>query len=366
MLTLGDPAPWFSCNDGKASFDLSLAPGPYLVLCFYGSTSIKKNLHFLQQVGPQLKNYFDGTRIAFLGVGIDPMDAQLTQLNSDQPGVRFLWDFDQRLSTLYGAVASSVTPGIGGVSYRSFTVILDPLLRVITCLPLQDEQHAQVLEAQLKQLPALDAYAGIAMHPPVLILPRVFEPEFCQQLIEVHQKNAGYESGFMAERGGQVIEIKDDKVKRRRDFAITVEEEEAYSDLRQMISGRIQRRLLPEIYKAFQFKVTRMERFLIGCYDSENQGFFRAHRDNFDPVTAHRRFACTINLNAEKHTGGALRFPEFGPKTYHVPTGAAIVFSCSLLHEALPVTEGQRFAFLPFFFDEVAAQTQKQQNMQTR
>ena len=32
-----------------------------------------------------------------------------------------------------------------------------------------------------------------------------------------------------------------------------------------------------------------------------------------------------------------------------------MVFSCSLLHEATPVTQGTRYAFLPFLYDEAAA-----------
>ena len=31
-----------------------------------------------------------------------------------------------------------------------------------------------------------------------------------------------------------------------------------------------------------------------------------------------------------------------------------MVFSCSLLHEATPVTKGKRYAFLPFLYDEEA------------
>ena len=31
------------------------------------------------------------------------------------------------------------------------------------------------------------------------------------------------------------------------------------------------------------------------------------------------------------------------------------MFSCSILHEATPVTRGERFAFLPFLYDEAAA-----------
>jgi predicted 2-oxoglutarate/Fe(II)-dependent dioxygenase YbiX len=66
-------------------------------------------------------------------------------------------------------------------------------------------------------------------------------------------------------------------------------------------------------------------------------------------------FACSINLNAEEFEGGDLRFPEFGSRTYRPPTGGAVIFSCTLLHEATPVTKGTRYAFLPFFYDDAAA-----------
>jgi predicted 2-oxoglutarate/Fe(II)-dependent dioxygenase YbiX len=32
-----------------------------------------------------------------------------------------------------------------------------------------------------------------------------------------------------------------------------------------------------------------------------------------------------------------------------------VVFSCSLLHEATPVTRGTRYATLPFLYDDAAA-----------
>ena len=103
-----------------------------------------------------------------------------------------------------------------------------------------------------------------------------------------------------------------------------------------------------------------MERDLVACYDAADNGFFRPHRDNTTKGTAHRRFAVTINLNAEDYEGGDLCFPEFGAKTYRAPTGGAVVFSCSLLHEARPVTKGKRYAFLPFLYDEAAAQVREQ------
>ncbi|MDB5442644.1 MAG: hypothetical protein JWP73_1020, partial [Phenylobacterium sp.] len=70
--------------------------------------------------------------------------------------------------------------------------------------------------------------------------------------------------------------------------------------------------------------------------------------------TAHRKFACSINLNAD-FEGGDLRFPEFGPQTYRPAVGGAVVFSCALLHEAMRIGKGRRYAFLPFFTDEAGA-----------
>jgi predicted 2-oxoglutarate/Fe(II)-dependent dioxygenase YbiX len=63
----------------------------------------------------------------------------------------------------------------------------------------------------------------------------------------------------------------------------------------------------------------------------------------------------TINLNAEEYSGGDLVFPEYSREAFRAPTGGAIVFSCSLTHEALPVTAGNRYAFLPFLYDEPGA-----------
>ena len=112
--------------------------------------------------------------------------------------------------------------------------------------------------------------------------------------------------------------------------------------------------------KAFRFEVTRIERYIVACYDAEDGGYFRPHRDNLTSGTAHRQFACSINLNAEEFEGGDLRFPEYGARTYRPPTGGAVVFSCSLLHEATPVTRGTRYAFLPFLYDEAGEKIRRQ------
>ena len=50
---------------------------------------------------------------------------------------------------------------------------------------------------------------------------------------------------------------------------------------------------------------------------------------------------------------GAVKVPRVWTQTYRPPTGCC-VFSCSLLHEATPVTKGVRYVFLPFLYDEAA------------
>lgn len=83
----------------------------------------------------------------------------------------------------------------------------------------------------------------------------------------------------------------------------------------------------------------------------DRDGEFHGHRDDVEP-TPYRRFAMSINLNIEEFTGGELRFPEFGDQHYRPENGTAIVFSSSLLHEALHVASGRRLVLLAFLFGE--------------
>ncbi|MCZ6448150.1 MAG: 2OG-Fe(II) oxygenase, partial [Alphaproteobacteria bacterium] len=43
---------------------------------------------------------------------------------------------------------------------------------------------------------------------------------------------------------------------------------------------------------------------------------------------------------------------EYGAQLYQPEVGAAVVFSCALLHEATRVTSGRRFVLLGFFYGE--------------
>ncbi len=216
-------------------------------------------------------------------------------------------------------------------------------MRVAGQYPLSESEAAlAAFEAMVRTPPAPD-------WAPAVMVPNVLEPDLCRRLIDLYEADGGEDSGFMRDVDGMTRLLLDPRMKIRRDYMIED------GDLARQLNLRLMHRLVPMVRRAFQFEATRVERLIVGCYEAETGGHFRPHRDNTTKGTAHRRFAVTINLNAEEYEGGDLCFPEFGPRTYRAPTGGAVAFSCSLLHQAMPVTKGRRFAFLPFLYDEEGA-----------
>jgi len=188
-------------------------------------------------------------------------------------------------------------------------------------------------------------------HPPVLMVPDVFGPEECRQLIEIY-KTTGTE---FVEPGHNRLQDRTTDAKMRipeygRDDRI--DHWVCARETNQYIDQRLVPRLMPEIAKAFNYKVTRHERYRIACYEGARGGSQHGHRDNVEPIVAHRRFAVTINLNSDEYEGAELKFPEFGDMVYKPASGTAIVFSCSLLHEVMAMRSGARFALLAFLFGE--------------
>ncbi|MGC9526406.1 MAG: 2OG-Fe(II) oxygenase [Limnospira sp.] len=354
FLSVGEPAPWFSAESNiNPLFHFSTVGGRYVILCFLNSSSDGVTQKMLEDL-VRFQGAIDepGQSWCFFAVSSDPEDKQQQRLTSSMPELRIFWDFDHKISRLYRVIDSEEV-------YHHCTYILDERLRVLGIIPFGEkpENHIPYLISILPKLPPIPLAGMAAPQAPVLVVPRIFESELCRKLIAYYHQHGGQESGFMREKDGKTIGIQDPTFKRRRDQTILD------PDLRSTAMFRIHNRLTPEIQKAFQFQATRIERHIIACYESSNHGFFRPHRDNTTKGTAHRRFAVSVNLNTGEYEGGMLRFPEFGRQTYVAPAGGAVVFSCSLLHEATPVTAGRRYAYLPFLYDDAAAQI-REQNLQ--
>jgi predicted 2-oxoglutarate/Fe(II)-dependent dioxygenase YbiX len=342
-LAPGTPAPLFSApSPVNPKFAFGSLGGRYVLLAFLPEPGPERDAAV--QLVKANAHHFRDDRLMFFGV-LPDRETYATVTN--EPPCRWFLDAEHELRGLYRAQ----TPG--GELVPQW-VLIDPALRIIGTASLAEGESVL---AHVARLGDPDAHAGVPVHAPVLIAPRIFEPELCRRLMDYYHEAGGEPSGVMREKDGKTVWVLDD-FKKRRDATITDQ------GLVAATRARIAQRLLPEIEKAFQFKATHLERYIVACYDAEQGGYFNAHRDNTTPGTAHRKFAVSINLNAEDFEGGDLRFPEFGRTTYRPPTGGAVVFSCSLLHEATPVTRGTRYAFLPFLYDDEAARL-RERNLHT-
>ncbi len=347
-LTVGEPAPWFHLPTGtKRRFSFDTVAGRYVVLVFFASTTHAHVPALLQQL-QRLQALFDGEHIMLFGVTTDAEDVRLQRVIDAVPGVRYFHDLDGTVSERYGARQADGSP-------RAMTYVLDPCLRVLARLDGFSDPRAHVddLEDVLKKLPAIEAAHAARPQAPVLVLPEIFPPGLCQALIAYYEQLGGQDSGFMRDINGQTTTIVDHGFKQRGDRMV---QDPA---LRNACVTAIHARLAPLIRRAFQFNATTLERALVSCYDAQEQGHFRPHRDNTTLATSHRRFAVSLFLNSGEYEGGRLRFPEFGNALYSAPTGGAVVFSCSLLHEATAVTQGRRYMFLPFLYDDASRQTRQ-------
>lgn len=344
-LLPGDPAPWFRQRSlANPSYAFDSAAGRYLLLAFFGSASTGWAQRAIAAVQSR-PDLFNDDRVSFFGVSTDPTDETARRFAERYPGYRYFLDFDGTVSTLYGARSRDA----GVTAHRPIWVLVDPTLRVRAVVAMGEDggELAAILQT-LDALPPPEAASGTVLQAPILMLPDVFDKAFCDHLIAYYHETGGTESGFMREENGKTVPKHDAAHKRRKDCIIEDEKIRAHA------RALILRRIVPEIAKAHQFRVTRMERYIVGCYSAEDGGHFRAHRDNTTKGTAHRRFAVSINLN-DDFEGGEVGFPEYGQRRFKARAGGAVIFSCSLLHSVSQVTSGTRFAFLPFLYDDAAA-----------
>lgn len=194
--------------------------------------------------------------------------------------------------------------------------------------------------AEVRRLGAARPATRVQAHPPVLVLPRMLSDADCAFLAEIWRRDVPEYPTDGFTNAGTKREVGDFKVVHDGGYGRAAEYLVQDEALQRFIDGRLRRRLLPEIKKAFQATGLQREGYRIAGYDAG--GFINPHRDNAIPTNARRRFTMTVNLNAGDYEGGELRFREYGEQLYAVERGTAIVWSASLLHEVLPVTKGRR------------------------
>lgn len=331
-LTVGDRAPDFALPSPDGTFYMfyERARGRPMVMVFNPGGDAAQNLKAL------VRRHDD-----FEAIGVDifvvSLDDHETNAALDAP---FLIWSDPKGAITDGYLAGASIETADRVGMTAF--LLDPNQRILGVLKGSGETVAEGARAHFAGQPKMPP--GIILHAaaPVLVLPALIDRQTCRDLIDRWHEE-GHEEGTV----GSVVDGSEfnrvyTKFKKRRDHRIMD------MDLHRHLQQTIGKRIAPELEKAFHFEGFRFDRFLVVCYDGDRGDYFRPHRDNLSSETADRAFAMTVNLNAEDYEGGELVFPEFGPHRYRAGTGGAVVFSCSLVHEALPVTKGARFALLTF------------------
>lgn len=334
MLTRGDRAPNFFLADQRNAI-INLADkargGPILVLLCPSAKDpgCATELDALFAAAPEMLD--DGAHVfAVLG---DPQPVAQKLAETRDAKFHIVSDRDHKVAGDFGARGKLVG------------FVLSPDQRVRAVLPVGKTPIAERAGELLSALKPPPPFAA-PVHPPILSIPDVFSPEECALLIAEAERRGTQESGTLRMVDGRMVQVTDGETKRRRDHYVTDK------DLLDFIGARFQKRVVPEVGRAFHATIRYIEEFKIVRYDSEVGGFFRAHRDNTTLGTAHRRFAMTLNLNSPDYEGGELRFPEYGNASYKPGIGEAVIFSCNLLHEAADVTAGVRYVLLSFIYDE--------------
>src|SRR5271166_909592 len=226
---------------------------------------------------------------------------------------------------------------------ESLVLVLDRNLRVAARFQpaVQPDVVAACLDC-LDDLPR-EAPRDVSQPAPILLLPNLLSRDLCRSLIERFETSPSIDGEVARiDAAGNVCSVIDHAKKFRRDMPIGPDDR-LHGRLRDLLLGRC----AAEIAKAFQARVSHLDRILVYRYD-EAAGWFRRHRDNAAANVAFREFALSVNLNTGEYEGGHVLFPEYNDHRYRGPVGGGVIFSTSLLHEVAPVTSGRRYVLLTF------------------
>ncbi|MDF1793114.1 MAG: 2OG-Fe(II) oxygenase [Thalassobaculaceae bacterium] len=219
---------------------------------------------------------------------------------------------------------------------------LDANQRVISIFTTANSRDPVDDAIKVLEVEAKAAKAGaqrLVRAAPAMILDKLLPDALCDALIAAWKADnveGTVNDGFK--------NVTDDTIKRNREHVVTDPE------MQRTVAQQIGPRVMNEIQKVFNFRSPlRFEMLTVLGYGDDRKDFFAPHRDSLRSERR-RRFAVSLNLN-EGYVGGELTFPEYGPHLYAPPKGAGAVFGCEVLHEAKPVTKGQRWVLTTFLID---------------
>jgi predicted 2-oxoglutarate/Fe(II)-dependent dioxygenase YbiX len=347
QIAVRDVVPWFNASTlAGTSHDFCVMAGRWVALCFVHDLSDAVVVRTLADIIATLGRFFNDDHVIFYAVlTAPPVVGTEYFVQASHRGLGFMKDYDSSLTRLYG------TADVARL------VVIDPLMRAERIFALgANGASSEDICTYLAHLPPAGEFSGVALPAPVLVIPNVFEPEFCEQLVHLHETQGAKATGFMRDEQGKTRVVVDREYKSRTDCILEDNFEVCAS-----IRDRVVQRVVPMMERFLQYRPTRMERYMVSCYDTETGGHFSRHRDNANKGAEHRRFAASFNLNQD-YDGCGLMCAEFGRTIYKAPFGGCVIFSTAILHEVMPITRGKRYAFIPFFYGEEDAQVRLKNN----
>ncbi|MFP6734952.1 MAG: redoxin domain-containing protein [Rhodospirillales bacterium] len=150
-----------------------------------------------------------------------------------------------------------------------------------------------------------EAHGPAPRHAPVLMIPRLFEPKLCRELMDFWEAGDKRRDEVTQGRGTEVRDNVVSDVKKRADVIVP----EGDNPLHQAILAHFNMRVVPEIEKVFQYKTTSYDGARVGCYDAGEGGYFRAHRDSVSHKTGRSGASPSpsISMTAMRAAGSASR-----------------------------------------------------------
>jgi hypothetical protein len=328
---VGDPAPTFILADSEGTqwspLDYDVAGKPVLILFETdGVAAAAPGLaEILSPTGPLAGKPLTIFHIAPGAPPAGPVP--------EFPGYSYhrLGDIDGGTFNAYG-----LAPSRGAALVA---VALDPNCRIagIAAAAPGDSPAGEIAEC-VEALANERAEGPGSPHAPVLIIPRLLDDAECRRCIDLWQEYDTAHQGAGHSEIAEGCETFLNEYGAMRQYLVEDREPQAWLD------SIIAPRVTHEIGKAFETRATKRETYALIRYDADDKGHVRPHRDCGNPETGHRRFTVSVMLNGGDYQGGELRFREYSEELYQLPRGFAVVWSCALLHEVMPVTAGVRYS----------------------
>lgn len=277
MLAPGEPVPHFTGQSPSQPFNIGYMAGRFIALAFLPiSTPLPEVRKFMAGLAAQ-DGLFDDSNCCFFGVLRHP--EVIASAQDSPPGIRWFLDHDGEIFRhleMFDAAGEEIAGW----------VVIDPMLRVLVGAPLSETRD---ILSWVAALPPPDEHAETLLPAPVLMVPRIFEPDFCDELIAHHVADGGAR-GLMAnmEEGEFKPATLNEAYRRTMDFPIRD------PDLLHRVTTRLSRRLCPEIFRAFCLNPEAVDGLAVVSYDGREEGRFRAHRANVQEESRHRQIAFSI------------------------------------------------------------------------